>query len=124
MSEPTTHLPEWVSLCTFSILEKREFANSATAQVMEMWSFWLMTISMVFITLFLTAAGILQIWLQRISDTPMSFMAAQEQVALFYWMREVAGLVFLVGILLYIGSFFVKGKEVTVSTATPAAAAA
>ncbi|AAZ96514.1 nitric-oxide reductase subunit B [Thiobacillus denitrificans ATCC 25259] len=99
-------------------------ANSATAQVMEMWSFWLMTISMVFITLFLTAAGILQIWLQRISDTPMPFMAAQEQVALFYWMREVAGLVFLVGILLYIGSFFVKGKEVTVSTTATAAAAA
>ncbi|MHB1353436.1 MAG: cbb3-type cytochrome c oxidase subunit I [Thiobacillus sp.] len=99
-------------------------ANSAAAQVMEMWSFWLMTISMVFITLFLTAAGILQVWLQRISDTPLSFMAAQEQVALFYWMREVAGLVFLVGILLYIGSFFVKGKEVTVSTAAPATAAA
>ena len=99
-------------------------ANSAAAQVMEMWSFWLMTISMVFITLFLTAAGILQVWLQRISDTPLSFMAAQEQVALFYWMREVAGLVFLVGILLYIGSFFVKGKEVTVSTASPATAAA
>ncbi len=105
-------------------LMRGRVANSAAAQVMEMWSFWLMTISMVFITLFLTAAGILQIWLQRISDTPMSFMAAQEQVALFYWMREVAGLVFLVGILLYIGSFFVKGKEVSVSTAAPAAAAA
>ena len=97
-------------------------ANSAAAQVMEMWSFWLMTISMVFITLFLTAAGILQIWLQRISDTPLSFMAAQDQVALFYWMREAAGVVFLIGILLYIGSFFVKGKGVTVS-ATAAATA-
>jgi nitric oxide reductase subunit B len=30
--------------------------------------FWLMTIAMVFITLFLTAAGILQVWLQRVSD--------------------------------------------------------
>jgi nitric oxide reductase subunit B len=52
-------------------------ANSNKAQVMEMWSFWLMTVSIVFITLFLTAAGILQTWLQRISDTPMSFMATQ-----------------------------------------------
>jgi nitric oxide reductase subunit B len=86
-------------------------ANSRLAQVVEMWSFWLMTVAMVFITLFLTAAGILQIWLQRISTTPMSFMAAQDQVSLFYWMREAAGLVFLVGIVLYIVSFFVKGKE-------------
>lgn len=85
-------------------------ANSPLAQVVEMWSFWLMTIAMVFITLFLTAAGILQIWLQRISDQPMSFMAAQDQVALFYWLREGAGLIFLAGLLLYIGSFFIKGK--------------
>jgi len=86
-------------------------ANSRSAQVVEMWSFWLMTVAMVFITLFLTAAGILQIWLQRVAAEPMSFMAAQEQVALFYWMREVAGLVFLIGVLLYIGSFFIKGKS-------------
>ncbi|WP_420477267.1 cbb3-type cytochrome c oxidase subunit I [Noviherbaspirillum sp. ST9] len=86
-------------------------ANSNKAQIVEMWSFWLMTISMVFITLFLTAAGILQVWLQRVSATPMPFMVAQDQVALFYWMREVAGVVFLVGIVLYIASFFIKGKD-------------
>lgn len=85
-------------------------ANSGRAQVMEMWSFWLMTISMVFITLFLTAAGILQVWLQRVSTQPMGFMAAQDQVALFYWLREGAGLVFLVGIVLYVLSFFIKGE--------------
>ncbi|MDP1957144.1 MAG: cbb3-type cytochrome c oxidase subunit I, partial [Rhodocyclaceae bacterium] len=57
-------------------------ANSQRAQVLEMWSFWIMTVSMVFITLFLTAAGILQVWLQRVSDTPMPFMMVQDQVAL------------------------------------------
>jgi nitric oxide reductase subunit B len=86
-------------------------ANSRSAQVLEMWSFWLMTISMVFITLFLTAAGILQIWLQRISEQPLGFMAVQDQVALFYWMREITGLVFFVGLMLYILSFFLKGKQ-------------
>lgn len=85
-------------------------ANSERSQVVEMWAFWLMTVSMVFITLFLTAAGILQVWLQRVSSTPMPFMAAQDQVALFYWMREVAGVFFLIGLLLYIASFFIKGK--------------
>ncbi len=97
---------------TMPLMRGRE-ANSPLAQVVEMWSFWLMTISMVFITLFLTAAGILQIWLQRIADAPMSFMAAQDQVAMFYWMREVAGTIFFVGLLLYIASFFIKGKAAT-----------
>jgi len=86
-------------------------ANSNKSQVIEMWSFWLMTVAMVFITLFLTAAGILQVWLQRASDTPVPFMVAQEKIALFYWMREWAGVAFLIGLILYIMSFFVGGKE-------------
>jgi nitric oxide reductase subunit B len=85
-------------------------ANSNKAQVVEMWSFWLMTVAMVFITLFLTAAGVLQTWLQRVSTTPMSFMATQDSVAIFYWMREAAGIVFLIGLIVYITSFFIKGE--------------
>ncbi len=86
-------------------------ANSNKSQVLEMWSFWLMTIAMVFITLFLTAAGILQVWLQRVSDTPLPFMVTQDKIALFYWMREWAGVAFLIGLILYIVSFFVGGEE-------------
>jgi nitric oxide reductase subunit B len=86
-------------------------ANPERAQIMEMWSFWMMTIAMFFIALFLTGAGIVQIWLQRLSSTPMSFMAVQDQISIFYWAREGAGLVFLLGLLLYIGSFFVKGES-------------
>jgi len=86
-------------------------ANPERAQIMEMWSFWLMTISMFFIALFLTGAGVVQVWLQRLSPTPMSFMAVQDQISIFYWAREGAGVVFLIGLLLYIGSFFVKGES-------------
>lgn len=86
-------------------------ANPERAQIMEMWSFWLMTISMFFIALFLTGAGIVQIWLQRLSSTPMGFMAVQDQLSIFYWAREGAGLVFLIGLLLYISSFFAKGES-------------
>ncbi|MBZ0092702.1 MAG: cbb3-type cytochrome c oxidase subunit I [Burkholderiales bacterium] len=86
-------------------------ANSERAQVLEMWSFWIMTVSIVFITLFLTAAGILQVWLQRISATPMGFMATQDQISLFYWLREISGVFFLVGLVLYIASFFIKGGK-------------
>jgi nitric oxide reductase subunit B len=93
------------------LMRGREACNSARAQSLEMWSFWLMTISMVFITLFLTGAGILQVYLQRFSENPMDFMVVQEKIALFYWLREIAGLIFLVGLVLYIASFFVGKSE-------------
>jgi nitric oxide reductase subunit B len=86
-------------------------ANSNKSQVLEMWSFWLMTVAIVFITLFLTAAGILQVWLQRVSDAPLPFMVAQDKISLFYWMREWAGVIFLIGLIIYITSFFVGGEE-------------
>jgi nitric oxide reductase subunit B len=86
-------------------------ANSPQAQTLEMWSFWLMTVAMVFITLFLTGAGILQVYLQRFSDTPLPFMVVQDKIVLFYWMREVAGVVFLIGLGIYVYSFFAKGKD-------------
>ena len=92
------------------ILSGRQ-ANSQRSQVLEMWSFWLMTVSMVFITLFLTAAGILQVYLQRFSDAPLQFMLVQDKIAIFYWMRELTGLVFLIGLVLYIWSFFVAARE-------------
>ena len=73
-----------------------------------------MPVAMWFITLFLTAAGILQVWLQRVIDNPQPFMAVQDQVRIFYWLRELAGLVFLIGLALYLVSFFVKAKPRTV----------
>ncbi len=86
-------------------------ANSAKAQLVEMWSFWLMSISMLLITLFLTAAGILQVWLQRVSDNPLPFMDVQEKISIFYWMREWAGVGFFVGLVVYVASFFIKGEK-------------
>ena len=93
------------------LLRGRAAANSNKAQVVEMWSFWLMTVAMVFITLFLTAAGVLQVWLQRYTDNPMGFMEVQSKLEIFYMMREIAGVVFLIGLGVYIYSFFVGGEE-------------
>jgi len=93
------------------LLRGRNAANPAKSQVLEMWSFWLMTVSMVFITLFLTGAGVLQTYLQRYTDDPQPFMVVQDKIELFYWMREAAGAVFLIGLILYIISFFVGGEE-------------
>lgn len=96
---------------TMPLMRGRAAANSNRAQVVEMWGFWLMTVAMVFITLFLTAAGIVQTYLQRMGDDPLPFMVVQDKIAIFYWLREAAGLVFLIGLVVYIISFFVKGEE-------------
>jgi len=97
------------------ILRGRE-ANSRRAQSLEMWSFWIMSISMGVMVLALTGAGILQIWLQRIpTEGAMSFMATQDQLRFFYWTRLAGGTGFLLGLLAYLGSFFVGGEEATVS---------
>jgi nitric oxide reductase subunit B len=95
-------------------LMRGQKAANQRAQVLEMWSFWIMTVSMVFITLFLTGAGILQVYLQRYAESPEPFMVVQDKISLFYWMREAAGLIFLSGLILYIYSFFAKGPEVEV----------
>jgi len=93
-------------------LMRGQKAANETAQKLEIRSFWTMTLSMVAITLLLTGAGIMQVYLQRYSADPLPFMVVQDELATFYWLREVAGITFLIGLFMYIYSFFVKGKEV------------
>ena len=87
-------------------------ANSKEAQTAEMWSFWIMTIGMGVMVLALTGAGVLQVWLQRMSSNPMGFMATQDQLAFFYWIRVGGGVIFLLGLLTYLASFFIGGDHV------------
>ncbi len=93
------------------LLRGRNVANSDRQQTLEIWSFWLMTIAITLITLFLTGAGVLQVWLQRIISNPLPFIEAQNQIEVFYWMREYAGVMFLIGLITYIVSFFVGSKD-------------
>src|SRR3546814_10904241 len=81
---------------------------------MELWGFWLMTLSMLAITLLLTAAGVVQVWLQRLpaDAAAMSFMNTMEQLALFFWLRLAAGVGFLVGLVCYLLSFRQRGSMI------------
>ena len=89
------------------MLRGRE-ANPKRAQAWEMWSFWIMTIGMGVMVLALTGAGILQVWLQRMpTEGAMSFMATQDQLRFFYWVRVAGGVMFLTGLLVYLCSFFI-----------------
>lgn len=111
-----------MTLISYAMPKLRGLGEAADnkAQVLEMWGFWLMTISMIFLTLFLSAAGVVQIWLQRIPEdgAALGFMATQDQLFLFYWLRLAAGVVFLIGLVTYLLSFRQRGRaELVTATA-------
>ncbi len=86
-------------------------ANSRRSQKWEIWSFWLMNISMILMTLFISAMGILQVYLQRFNDTALPFMMVQEKLIVFNWLREFTGVILLIGLVTYIISFFIAAKD-------------
>jgi nitric oxide reductase subunit B len=52
------------------------------------------------------------VWLQRIPESgeSLSFMVTQYKFSIFYWLREIAGVFFLIGLISFISSFWVKKK--------------
>lgn len=78
-------------------------------QKAEIFAFWVMVSSMMFIALSLTGAGIVQVYLQRILAMP--FMDTQAQMALFYWLRLFFGCTFAIGLVVYLYDFFFPGKS-------------
>jgi nitric oxide reductase subunit B len=73
-------------------------------QMLNMWSFWLMTSAMAFMTFSLTFAGVVQVHLQRVLG--MGYMEVQDQLALFYWMRLGSGVVVAISALMFVYSVF------------------
>jgi nitric oxide reductase subunit B len=78
-------------------------------QQLNMWSFWLMSSGVAFMTFSLTVAGVVQTHLQRVLG--MGYMEVQDQIALFYWMRLGAGVVTLLGVLVFIYAIFGPVRE-------------
>ena len=85
----------------FPLLRNRAPYN----QVLNMISFWVISSGVVFMTVTLTFAGVLQTHLERVMG--MSYMDAQDQISLFYVMRFGAGAVTVVGVLMFIYSLLV-----------------
>ena len=90
-------------------------------QVINMASFWLMSSGMVFMTVVLTFAGALQTHLQRVLGD--YYMDVQDQIAFFYTMRFGAGVVVVIGALLFIYAVFVPRKELIEPGEAPPVAA-
>ena len=85
-------------------------ANSLRSQHWEMAGFWIMVSSLFLIALALTGAGIVTTFAQRMGSDPSSFMDAQDNARVFFWIREGAGFAFLAGLLTYLTSFFIGGE--------------
>jgi len=77
-------------------------------QVLNMWTFWIITAGVSFMTFVLTFAGAVQTHLQRVMG--MTYMEVQDQLGLFYDMRLGAGAVVVVGVLLHIVSVLFPGS--------------
>ncbi len=78
-------------------------------QVLNMVSFWLISSGVVFMTVTLTFAGVLQTHLERVNG--MSYMDVQDQLGFFYLMRLGAGVVTVIGVLLFIYSILVPREQ-------------
>jgi len=95
------------------IMRGRPQGNPMAAQRLERFAFWVMCLSMLGITLALTVAGSWQVALQRLPESgeALSFMATQERLEPVFWARLGFGVVFLLGLVAYLSSFFVGAFE-------------
>lgn len=78
-------------------------------QVLNMWSFWIMTSAMAFMTFTLTFGGVVQVHLQRVMG--MYYMEVQEQLVLFYWMRLGAGVFVALAVILFLYAILGPSRE-------------
>jgi nitric oxide reductase subunit B len=90
------------------ILRGRPHGNSKKAQKVELTSFWMMNIGMMGLTLALSAAGLVQIFDQRVGTDLIGFMESQQSIEGIYTVRLAFGLLVFSGLLTYFYSFFVK----------------
>ncbi len=90
-------------------------------QVLNMASFWILSSGVVFMTVVLTFAGVLQTHLERVIGMP--YMDVQEHLGFFYLMRLGAGAVAVIGALLFIYAILVpREQEVIAGEMKPAPA--
>ena len=73
-------------------------------------SFWWMTISMVFIVLTITGAGMVQTYMERLMG--LDYVAVKTTYNLWFWiLRAIFGVGFLIGVGIFVVDFFKLGKE-------------
>ncbi|MDA8078340.1 MAG: cbb3-type cytochrome c oxidase subunit I [Nitrospiraceae bacterium] len=83
----------------------KEFNPSRALQ-----SFWWMTISMVFIVLVTTGAGMVQTYMERLMG--LDYVTVKATYNLWFWiLRAIFGVGFLIGVAIFVVDFFKIGRE-------------
>jgi nitric oxide reductase subunit B len=73
-------------------------------------SFWWMTISMIFIVLTITGAGMVQTYMERLMG--LDYVTVKVTYNLWFWiLRGIFGVGFLIGVLIFVVDFFKLGRE-------------
>lgn len=83
----------------------KEFSGARAYQ-----AFWWMTISMIFIVLTITGAGMVQTYMERLMG--LDYVAVKANYNLWFWIfRAIFGVGFLIGVAIFVIDFFRLGKE-------------
>jgi len=78
-------------------------------------SFWWMTISMVFITMTLTGAGMVQVYMERLMG--LDYEAVKTNYNLWFWIfRAIFGVGFLIGVGIFVLDYFTLKEKTAVKT--------
>ncbi len=73
-------------------------------------SFWWMTISMVFMVVVLTGAGMVQVYMERLMG--LDYEAVKANYNLWFWaFRAIFGAGFLIGVAIFVVDYFKLGRE-------------
>jgi nitric oxide reductase subunit B len=76
-------------------------------------SFWWMTISMVFITMTLTGAGMVQVYMERLMG--LDYEAVKASYNIWFWVfRAIFGVGFLVGVGIFVVDYFTLRERAVV----------
>jgi nitric oxide reductase subunit B len=86
-----------------------------------LWAFWLMVGGMFGMTLAFATAGIAQVYLERI--TGLGFLETQRKIQVHFLMLTGTGLLFALGVALYLWDFFVVSPRLARTGAPPPATA-
>jgi nitric oxide reductase subunit B len=94
-----------LAMISYAVPNLRKKTGEIMSQKAEIFAFWTMVISMIFIALSLTGAGVVQVYLQRVLAT--SYMETQTHMVIFYGMRLFFGATFTLGLAVYLYDFFI-----------------
>lgn len=104
-------------------LPRLKFQSDDFDQRRGTWAFWLMTLGVIGMVLALTAAGIVQVYMERIAGLP--FMEVQSYLGLFYAVRFWSGVAVVLGLVLFVLDVLAlkpRQKEASLVVELPASA--